>query len=120
MILSAVRAWIAIAIVAAAPLLVIPVSFLVFYFQRAIWRQSNCQRGPNSGFSPSTFTLGIALQHLDRFTHPSVEYIIQETYEEDADEDGQHDLDDPKLQMKRQLRRVRLGESVDRLILRLR
>jgi len=117
MILSAVSAWSMLFV--AAPLLGVPAFFVMFYLRRLIRSQNNGRGRKCHGFSPSTFTLGIALQHLDRFTHPSVEYVIQETYEEDADEDGQGDPDDPKAQMKRQLRRIRLGESVDRLLLRL-
>jgi len=118
MFLSGVRSWST--ILAFAPFLAVPTFFLVLYLRRAVWRQSKRQGRSNPGFSPATFTLGIALQHLDRFTHPSVEYVIQETYDEDIDEGAQGDPDDPKVQIRRQLRPVRMGEPVDGLILRLR
>jgi hypothetical protein len=103
----------------AAPFLCLAPFFVLFYLRRAGWKRRRRLGKKSLGFSPSTFTLGIALQNLQAFTHPNVEYVLQEKYDEDADEDGNGDPDDPKEQMKRQLRRIRLGQSVDRLILRL-
>ena len=93
--------------------------FLIFYLRRMIGTRKKCQGRKDLGFSPSTFTLGISLRHLEMFTHPSVEYVLEEKYDEDADEDDQGDPDHPSAQLKRQLKRVRRGEAVDRLVLRL-
>jgi hypothetical protein len=116
--LSAASVWVA--LFTGVPLLGVPAFLLIFYFRRAIWRQKKRPGRKHLGFSTSTFTLGIALQHLQALTHPNVEYVIQEIYDEAADQDDQGDPDDPKTQLKRQLRRIRLGQPVDRLILRLR
>ena len=105
---------------AAAPVLAVPVLFLIFYLRRATARRKKRKGQSSSGFSPSTFTLGLALQHLQMtFTHPSIQYVLEQKYDEEADDDNQGDPDHPKAQLHRQLKRIRRGEPVDRLILRL-
>jgi hypothetical protein len=103
----------------AVPLFAAPVFFLIFYRKRASARRKKRKGRSNSGFSPSTFTLGIALQHLQALTHPSIQYVLEQKYDEEADQDEQGDPDHPKAQLHRQLKRIRRGEPVDRLILRL-
>jgi hypothetical protein len=117
MTLNSTGAWSILA--TAGPLLAVPGFFLIFYLKRTSWRQKKRRGRKYSGFSPSTFTLGIALQHLQAFTHPSVQYVLEEKYDEDAEEDDQGNPDHPKAQINRQLKRIRRGEPVDRLILRL-
>ena len=104
---------------AAAPVLAVPLLFLIFYRKRAAVRRKKRKGRSSSGFSPSTFALGLALQHLQAFTHPSIQYVLEQKYDEDAEEDDQGDPDHPKAQLHRQLKRIRRGEPVDRLILRL-
>jgi len=104
---------------AAAPVLAVLVPFLIFYLRHATARRKKRKGRSSSGFSPSTFTLGIALQHLQAFTHPSIQYVLEQKYDEEADQDDQGDPDHPKAQLHRQLKRIRRGEPVDRLILRL-
>jgi hypothetical protein len=103
----------------AVPLFAVSVFLLIFNRSRASARRKKRKGRPNLGFSPSTFTLGIALQHLQAFTHPSVQYVLEQKYDEDAEDDDQGDPDHPKAQLHRQLKRIRRGEPVDRLILRL-
>lgn len=69
-------------------------------------------------YSAFALSLGMALQNLEGLIRP-VEYLLQEKYEQDADEDDQGDPDSPKAQINRQLKRIRRGELVDRLILKL-
>lgn len=105
---------------AAAPVLAVPVLFLIFYLKRATARRKKRKGRSSLGFSPSTFALGLALQHLQMtFTHPSIQYVLEQKYDEDAEDDDQGDPDHPKAQLHRQLKRIRRGEPVDRLILRL-
>jgi hypothetical protein len=102
------------------PFLAVPALFLTFYLRRATAR-SNRRRGRRpSRLYPSTFVLGLALQHLQAiFTRPSIEHVLEQKYDENADEDEQGDPDHPKAQLRRQLKRIRNGEDIDRLILRL-
>jgi hypothetical protein len=103
----------------AAPFFAASVFFLIFYLKRANAKRKRGNRRSSLGFSPSTFTLGIALQHLQAFTHPSIQYVLEQKYDEEADQDDQGDPDHPKAQLHRQLKRIRRGEPVDRLTLRL-
>jgi hypothetical protein len=59
----------------------------------------------------------MALQNLELLVNHNVQHVIEERLDEEADEDG--DPENPKAQMARQLKRIRRGEPVDRLILRL-
>jgi hypothetical protein len=104
---------------AAAPVLAVLLPFLIFYLKRATARRKKRNGRSSSGFSPSTFALGLALQHLQVFTHPSVQYVLEQKYDEDAEDDDQGDPDHPNAQLHRQLKRIRRGEPIDRLILRL-
>jgi hypothetical protein len=102
----------------AAPFLAIPALFLIFYLRRIGWRLKKSMRSKRPGFRPSYVALGNALQTLEVLTRPNVDYVLEQKYDEDADEDDEGDPDDPAAQLNRQLRRIRRGEHVDRLVLR--
>jgi hypothetical protein len=82
-------------------------------------QRSGKQRVNKSAFSAAAFSIGIGLQFLDQIMRPGVQHQIQQMHEEDADHDKAGDPDDPKAQLNRQLKRIRRGEEIDRLILRL-
>ena len=85
---------------------------LAVYCQRARWRRSQ-RRGKRLRFYPTTMMIGLALQTLQVFAHPEVDHTIQEKYADEAEED---DEGDPlQKELARQLRRIRNGETVDRL-----
>ncbi len=73
----------------------------------------------SAGFSAFTFTIGLALLNLESLFNHNAQHVIEERLHEEADEDGQGDPDNGKARMNRQLRRIRRGEAIDRLILRL-
>jgi hypothetical protein len=75
--------------------------------------------GRKPGFCPSAAALGMALQFLQVAYRPSVAYVVQAKLEEDEDEDDSGDPDKLNKHLGRQLRRIRRGEPVDRLILRI-
>jgi hypothetical protein len=102
----------------AAPFLAIPVLFAIFYLRRVGWRLKKRLKVKRLGFRPSYVTLGNALQTLEVLTRPNVDYVLEQKYDEVANEDDQGDPDDPAAQLNRQLRRIRRGEHVDRLVLR--
>lgn len=60
----------------------------------------------------------MALQHLDELLLHNVQPMIVQTMGQDEDEQG--DSGDSQVLFRRQLRRIRRGEHVDRLVLRVR
>ncbi len=59
------------------------------------------------------------MQSLQVFTRPTLEYVLEEKYDEDADEDDDAGPEDPTAHLNRQLKRIRRGESIDALTVRL-
>jgi hypothetical protein len=102
----------------AVPFLSIPALFLIFYLRRIGWRLKKHLRIKRPGFRPSYVALGNALQTLEVLTRPNVDYVLEQKYDEDTNEEDQGDPDDPAAQLNRQLKRIRRGEHVDRLVLR--
>jgi hypothetical protein len=102
----------------ALPSLAIVVILAHFFLLRIRWRL-NRRLGRRLGYYPSTIALGMALQFLNVFWRPSVAHVVETRQEADADEDDNGDPDTPAKQFDRQLKRIRRGEPVDRLVLRL-
>jgi hypothetical protein len=64
--------------------------------------------------------MGMAfLQVMWLFYRPSASCILRAQEDEDADEDDEGDPENLKKQLNRQYKRIRRGEPVDRLVLRL-
>jgi hypothetical protein len=118
MSLNLVSAWIV--FFAGAPLLGVVTFTAIFYLKRGSFKPSKRSRNRHAGFSAFTFSMGMALQNMEMLVNHNVQHVIEERFDQDADEDGQGDPDHPRAQMNRQLKRIRMGESVERLILRLR
>ncbi len=64
--------------------------------------------------------IGNAFQAVHIFVDPGVRYVIAEKLEEEAEDDGEDDLADPAKHLERQLRRIRRGEQIERLTVRIR
>jgi hypothetical protein len=62
---------------------------------------------------------GVMFQHLQVFFRPSMAYVLEAEQDESADEDESGEPESPLAAFHRQLRRIRRGEQVDRLVLRL-
>ncbi|MFT4112282.1 hypothetical protein [Silvibacterium sp.] len=88
-----------------------------FWLQRLRWRRR--RRKGRRGHLPSIGALGLALQNLQLFVHPSTEYTIEERLKEAADKEDDGDTADPAKHLERQLRRVRRGERLDVLTAKL-
>jgi hypothetical protein len=88
---------------------------IVVYAQRARWRRDQ-RRGRPARFYPTTMMIGLALQNLQVFAQPEVHHTIEEKYADEAEEDDEGDPADPQKVLKRQLRRIRNGERVERLL----
>jgi hypothetical protein len=63
--------------------------------------------------------IGNALQTVHVFVDPGVRYVIAEKLEEPSEDDGKDDPADPAIHLERQLRRIRLGEQIERLTIRM-
>jgi hypothetical protein len=76
-----------------------------------------------SRLSPYALALGMAFLQLVRvFYQPSLAYVLEAKQDEDADENDSGDPESPVARLKhfhRQLRRIRRGDPVDRLVLRI-
>lgn len=92
----------------------------IFYFKRVQWRSKRRSGGRDLGFCPSSRSLGIAMQNLQVLTRPTVGYILEEKCDEDAEDDEDGGPEDPTAHLNRQLKRIRRGERVDTLTVRLR
>ena len=102
-----------------APALAI-VGILAHYQLRRVAYRRNRRRGRRKlGYYPSSFALGLVLQFVQVYWRPSVAYVMEEKQEEDADEDDEGDPENLKKQLDRQLKKIRRGEPVERLVLRL-
>ena len=93
--------------------------FLVFVlivrYQRSRWRRKPRLGRKHWGYYPTSSSIGNALQTLQVFVHPQMDYVLEEKLNEDTEEDDQGDRDDPKKALGWQLRRIRNGERVDGL-----
>jgi hypothetical protein len=106
-------------VAASLPFLAIPALFLHFHARRAVWKRGRRLGRKNLGFCPSISSLGNAFQYLQVFHRPSIAHLIQAKQDEDADEDDEGEPDTPARHLNRQLGRIRRGEKVEALVLRL-
>jgi hypothetical protein len=103
----------------ASPFLAI-VAILVHYFlRRAVFRRNQRLGRKNTGFCPSSFALGTALQFIPMFYRPSLEFAIKARAVEVVEEDDDGDPEKPAKHLHRQLRRIRRGQPVHTLIVKL-
>lgn len=106
-------------VAANAPFAFIFFTLIHFSVQRARWKRNRRLGVPNPGFCPSFSTMGVPLESFTALYRPSVRWVMEAKRDEDADEDDNGDPETPAAQLHRQLRRIRRGEHVETLILRL-
>ena len=104
----------------ATPYVAVVVLLCTFYLKRAWWKLRRWTKPEYAGFYPSASSLGNAFHSLQTFTRPTIAHVLQEKYDEDMEDDGDGGPDDPTRQLNRQLKRIRRGERVDTLTVRLR
>jgi hypothetical protein len=102
-----------------APFLAILAILIHYQVRRAAWRRNQRLGKKNSGFFPSSAALGIALLVLGVFHRPSVQNTVEARLQQEADEDDSGDPETLTRQLDRQLRRIRRGEQVEDLVLRI-
>lgn len=97
----------------------IAAALLLHCFFRHSWRKRNkTHPRSNPAFCTSSAALGTILLFVQVFYRPSIAYVVEARQEAGVEEDDAGDPDTPARQLERQLRRIRRGEPVDRLVLR--
>lgn len=102
-----------------APYVAIGVILVHYLWRRAAWRRGRRLRRRRLGYYPSAFAFGMVLQFVQVFYRPSVDYVLEAKQEEAAEEDDEGDPETAAKQLSRQLKRIRRGEPVEKLVLRL-
>jgi len=109
------------ALAMSSPFLAILLILAYYYLFRVPWRRKRKAGRSRSRFSPSSEGLGTVLLGLTLIYRPRIQYAVeaQQRQVEDADEDDNGDPDSPTRHLMRQLRRIRRGEPVESLTVRL-
>lgn len=81
--------------------------------------QNSASRHKRRRFRFTGAAIGNALQTVHVFVDPGVRYVIAEKLEEATEDDGEDDSADPAIHLERQLRRIRRGEQIERLTIRM-
>ena len=102
-----------------APFLAIAGILLHYALRRVVWKRRKQRGAGNPGFCPSAAALGLAFLFLPVFYRPSVAHLIHARQHQQVEEDDEGDPDTPARHLHRQLRKIRRGEPVDTLVLRL-
>ena len=103
-----------------APFLPIAALFAHYLLKRLAWRRKQRHGKRISGFCPSSVALGMVFLFVQVFYRPTVEFVLQQQQREDVQEDSAGDPETPAKQLNRQLKRIRRGDEIDRLVFRLR
>ena len=106
------------AFVGAIPFLTIVGRLLHYVIRRARFNHERKSRKSLPGFFPSSAALGVVFLLSSMLFRPRLQYAIeaQQVVATDEDDDGGPD---PPGTLDKQLKRLRRGERIDRLILRL-
>lgn len=92
------------------------VCFFVFAFLiRRLRRSRRLRSRSRFGFFPNAGGLGNAFQQLQAIVQPQVQHVLEAKLDEESDEDDQGGPLDPVEHLHRQARRIRRGDTLDRL-----
>jgi hypothetical protein len=103
----------------ALPFVAIAAILIHYFLLRAVWKWKNRQGKTHSGFCPSAAALGTIFLFAQVFYRPAVFYVLEARQVEKVPEDEDGNPETIAKQLNRQLRRIRRGEPLDRLVLRL-
>ena len=96
------------------------VALIVFSLSRIGLGQRKHRTALQSRIYSMCLTAGIGfLQFVQTFYQPNLSNVIAAIEEDDADEDDQGDPDSPHKHLNRQLKKIRRGEHLERLEVRL-
>jgi hypothetical protein len=102
-----------------APFLIIALIVGYQQMQRVRWVRTSRVGKRLFGIQPSAVGLGMAFLFLQAFWRPSLAHAIEARQQADVDEDDEGEPETATKHLNRQLRRIRRGEPVERLELRL-
>jgi len=103
----------------AAPIVAIAAILACHQIRRTKWVRSTRTGRRLFGIQPSAVGLGMAFLFLQSFWQPSLIHAIEVREQVDVEEDDEGDPENLKKQLDRQLKRIRNGEQVEQLVLRL-
>jgi hypothetical protein len=106
-------------LLSASPFLAIVGILAYSQIRRSAWKRNRRKGRRALGFCPSSAALGAAFLLFTTFYRPRMEFAIEASEQEEVEEDDQGDPETPEKLFNRQLRRIRRGEPVERLELRL-
>lgn len=104
---------------AAAPFAAILVLLACYAVKRAVWKRNRRRGRRTLGFCPSSAALGAVFLFAQVFVRPSVDHVIGIVKHEDVGEDDEGEPDEPERHIGRQLRKIRRGQPIERLVLKL-
>jgi hypothetical protein len=109
------------ALAVGSPFLAILLILAYYYLFRVPWRRNRKSGRRRSRFSMSSAGLGTVLLGLTLIYRPRIQYAVEAQHRqvEDAEDDDNGDPETPLRHFHRQLRRIRRGEPIDKLVLRL-
>ena len=102
-----------------APFVVIVAILCLYLIRRVPWVRSTRTGRRLFGVQPSAVGLAMAFLFLQTFWRPSISHAIEARQKVDVKEDDEGGPESLTKQLHRQLRKIRRGEPVDRLVLRL-
>ncbi len=105
----------------ASPFLAMVAILAHYQLRRSVWRRKKRKGKKNPGFCPSAAALGAVFVFMPVFYRPSVDFLVKARIqqEEKVDEDDQGDPETHEKSLSRQLRRIRRGDRVETLEVRL-
>lgn len=103
----------------ASPFLALIAILVHYQVRRSVWKREKRKGKKNPGFCPSAAALGAVFAFMPVFYRPSVDFLIKARIQEEVEEDDEGDPETPEKSLSRQLRRIRRGEPVEALELRL-
>jgi len=103
----------------AAPFIAIAAILCLYLIRRVPWVRSTRRGRRLFGVQPSAVGLGMAFLFLQAFWRPSLSHALEVREKVDVEEDDEGEPETLAKQLHRQLRRIRRGELVERLVLRL-
>jgi len=102
-----------------APLPIIVALLTAYPLRRAAWKLGKRWGRKHLGYYPSTFALGMAMQFMQVYHRPSMAYVLEVKQEDQAEKDKEGGPESLIKQFHRQLQRIRRGDPVKRLVLRI-
>lgn len=107
------------ALLAGAPFAAILALLTHYVAKRTVWKHNRRRGKPNLGFCPSSAALGVVFLFAQVFVRPSLDQTIHAIQHEDVDEHDEGDPEESRKHFLRQLRKIRHGRPIDRLVLKL-